>query len=237
MREKRVVIAIDSPAGAGKSTIAKRVAEKLGYLHVSTGAFYRAVALWALRLGTELTDMYRLTQLANEAKIELLPENGRVLLNGEDVTEAIRAPHVSNAASQISAFPGVRRALLPIQRLIAQQSSVVMEGRDIGSVVFPEAQVKIFLDADPAERIQRRTLERRTDGEGAKPGVVAGELQARDRRDRTRAEAPLVQAPDAELIDTTGLSLEQVEDIVLRLVRARISNGKATANTAAEASC
>lgn len=235
MGEKRVVIAIDGPAGAGKSTIAKRVAEKLGYMHVSTGAFYRAVALWALRLGTQLTDMYRLTQLANEAKIELLPESGRVLLNGEDVTEAIHRPEVSNAASQISAVPGVRRALLPVQRATAQHSSVVMEGRDIGSVVFPEAQVKIFLDADPAERIHRRTLERRHEGESSNSNAVAGELQARDHRDRTRAEAPLVQAPDADLIDTTGLSLEQVEDIVLRLVRARVSNGKAAANTATEA--
>lgn len=236
MSEKRVVIAIDGPAGAGKSTIAKRVAEKLGYLHVSTGALYRAVALWALRLGTDLTDMYRLTQLATEAKIELLPENGRVLLNGEDVTEAIRAPQVSDAASKISVIPGVRRALLPVQRAIAQQSSIVMEGRDIGSVVFPEAQVKIFLDADPAERAQRRTRERGQEGEKANTTLVAGELQVRDQRDRTRAEAPLVQAPDAELVDTTGLSLEQVENVVLRLVRARVSNGKAAASTAVETS-
>lgn len=237
MSEKRVVIAIDGPAGAGKSTIAKRVAEKLGYLYVSTGAFYRAVALWALQLGMELTDLYRLTQLANEAKIEMHPETGRVLLNGEDVTDAIRMPEVSDAASQISTIAGVRRALLPAQRAIAQESSVVMEGRDIGSVVFPDAQVKIFLDADPKERVQRRTLERYQEGDAANALAIAGELQKRDRRDRTRAEAPLVQAPDAELIDTTGLSLEQVENIVLRLVRARISNGKAAANTAAEAPC
>lgn len=232
MGEKRVVIAIDGPAGAGKSTIARRVAEKLGYLYVSTGAFYRAVALWALRLGTELKDAYRLTQLATEARIELHPETGSVLLNGEDVTEAIRAAEVSNAASQISIIAGVRRALLPAQRAIAQESSVVMEGRDIGSVVFPGAQVKIFLDADPKERAERRTLERHQEGETTNPNTVAGELQARDRRDRTRAEAPLIQAPDAELVDTTGLSLEQVEEIVLRLVRARVSNGKAAANIA-----
>ncbi|HEY7306522.1 MAG TPA: (d)CMP kinase [Bryobacteraceae bacterium] len=234
MTEKRVVIAIDGPAGAGKSTVARRVAERLGYAHISTGALYRAVALWALRLGTELTDMYRLTQLAQEARIELLPENGRVLLNGEDVTEAIRLPEVSDAASKISAVPGVRRALLPVQRAIAQENSVVMEGRDIGSVVFPEAQVKIFLDADPAERVQRRALEREHEGETANTTQVAGELRARDQRDRTRREAPLLQAPDAELVDTTGLSLDEVEEIVLRLVRSRISNGKAVANSAAD---
>src|SRR5215472_7509447 len=141
MSEKRIVIAIDGPAGAGKSTLAKRIAARLGYVYISTGALYRAVALWALRLGTDLADIYRLTQLAKEAKIELLPANGHVLLNGEDVTEAVRLPEVSDAASRISALPGVRRALLPIQRAIAQENNVVMEGRDIGSVVFPEAQV------------------------------------------------------------------------------------------------
>jgi cytidylate kinase len=173
--------------------------------------------------------MYRLTQLAKEAKIELLPVSGHVLLNGEDVTEAIRVPEVSDAASRISALPGVRRALLPVQRAIAQENNVVMEGRDVGSVVFPEAQVKIFLDADPAERAQRRARERQRGNDGTRAGLVEGELRARDQRDRTRQEAPLVQAPDAELVDTTGLSLEQVEEVVLRLVRSRISNGKAAA--------
>jgi len=235
MSEKRIIVAIDGPAGAGKSTLAKRVAEKLGFVHVSTGALYRAVALWALRLGTDLTDTYRLTQLAKEAKIELLPADGRVLLNGEDVTEAIREPRVSQAASQVSLIPGVRRALLPVQRAMAGQSSVVMEGRDIGSVVFPEAQVKIFLDADPHERARRRTLERRQAAGGTDPTLVAKELRARDQRDRTRTEAPLVQAPDAQLIDTTGLSLEEAEDIILQLVRARVSNGKAAASSTADA--
>jgi len=235
MSEKRVIIAIDGPAGAGKSTLAKRVAEKLGYVHVSTGALYRAVALWALRLSTDLTDRYRLTQLAKEARIELLPADGRVLLNGEDVTEAIRDPQVSQAASQVSLIPGVRRALLPVQREIAGQSSVVMEGRDIGSVVFPEAQVKIFLDADPDERARRRVRELQQKADAMDQNQVAHELQTRDRRDRTRAEAPLVQAPDAELVDTTKLSLEEAEHVILQLVRARISNGKAAASSTADA--
>ena len=210
----------------GKSTLAKRVADKLGFVYVNSGAMYRAVALWALRLGVATSDMHRLEQLANEAKIELLPgADHRVLLNGEDVSDEIRELKVSQAASQISVIPAVRRALLQMQRDMAKKGSIVMEGRDIGSVVFPEAQVKIFLDADPAERAKRRALE--IHGHEGEVESVAKELHKRDQRDRTRAEAPLVQAPDAQLVDTTGLSLEEVEEIVLRLVRSRVSNGKA----------
>jgi CMP/dCMP kinase len=226
MSEKRVVVAIDGPAGAGKSTIARRIAEKLGFVYINTGAIYRAVALWAIRLNVDLHDLHRLEQLAKEAKIELAANNGRITLNGEDITEAIRDPRVSEAASKVSAVPGVRRALLAIQRSMAERNGVVMEGRDIGSVVFPHARVKIFLDADPHERARRRALEREEEGQGADFEAVSGELKARDERDRRRSESPLVQAPDAELVDTTGLSLEQVEQAVLRVVRARISNGK-----------
>lgn len=226
MSEKLVIVAIDGPAGAGKSTIARRIAEKLGFVYINTGSIYRAVALWAIRLAVDLHDMHRLEQLAKEAKIELTGNDGRITLNGEDVTEAIRDPRVSEAASKVSAVPGVRRALLALQRSIAEQNSVVMEGRDIGSVVFPHAQVKIFLDADPQERARRRAVELEEQGQGAGVESVSGELKARDERDRKRSESPLVQAPDAELVDTTGLSLEQVEQAVLRVVRARISNGK-----------
>jgi CMP/dCMP kinase len=228
MSDKRLIIAIDGPAGAGKSTLAKRVAEKLGYLYINTGAIYRAVALWALRLNVELKDMHRLEQLAKEARIDLTPD-GRVLLNGEDVSEAIRELPVSEAASKVSAVPGVRRALLGLQRSMAEKTSVVMEGRDIGTVVFPEAHVKIFLDANPEERARRRTLELQDDGQPHDQRSIASNLRKRDERDRQRKEAPLVQAPDAELVDTTGLSLDQVEEIVLRLVRARTSDGKAAA--------
>lgn len=230
MREKRIIVAIDGPAGAGKSTLARRVADKLGFLYINTGAMYRAVALWALRLKVASSDMHRLEQLAEAAQIELATADDRVMLNGEDVSEAIRDPQVSEAASQISAVPGVRRALLAMQRRMAETSSVVMEGRDIGSVVFPQAQVKIFLDADPQERARRRALELVQDGQDASLDEVAGELTQRDERDRRRKDAPLVQAPDAQLVDTTGLSLEEVEDIILRLVRARTSNGKAAGN-------
>jgi cytidylate kinase len=230
MSEKRIIVAIDGPAGAGKSTLAKRVADKLGFIYINSGAMYRAVALWALRLNVALDDMHRLEQLAKAANIELLPGDGRVVLNGEDVTEAIRDLRVSDAASKISMIPSVRRALLKTQRNIAARSSVVMEGRDIGSVVFPDAQVKIFLDADPRERARRRAQELREEGRNAELQAISKELQKRDERDRKRAEAPLVQAPDAQLVDTTGLSLDEVEDIVLRFIRARISNGRAASS-------
>jgi cytidylate kinase len=203
------------------------VADKLGFIYINSGAMYRAVALWALRLNVGLDDMHRLEQLAKAANIELLPGDGRVMLNGEDVTEAIRDLHVSDAASKISMIPSVRRALLAAQRNIAARNSVVMEGRDIGSVVFPEAQVKIFLDADPRERARRRALELQEEGRSADLQAISKQLHKRDERDRRRAESPLVQAPDAQLVDTTGLSLDEVEEIVLRFIRARISNGRA----------
>jgi cytidylate kinase len=230
MSNKRIILAIDGPAGAGKSTIARRVAGRLGFVYINTGAMYRAVALWALRNGTALDDMHRLERLAQEAKIEFGPESDQIFLNGEDVTPFIYTPEVAAAASRVSTVPGVRRALIPLQRSVAEKSSVVMEGRDIGSVIFPEAQVKIFLDAKPEERARRRAAELREQIPAAHNEVgvdsVAAEIRERDIRDRSRSESPLVQAPDAHLLDTTELSVDEVEEEILRLVRTRTSNGK-----------
>lgn len=223
---KRIVVAIDGPGGAGKSTIARAVADKLGFIYIDSGAMYRAVALWALRMGISDSDMHKLEQLANEASIVFAAGTSRVLLNGEDVTEAIRTPEVSASASKVSAIPAVRRALVEKQREMAANNSVVMEGRDIGSIVFPKAQVKIFLDADPDVRAERRVLELQAKGEPVASDETARELADRDRRDRTRAESPLVQAPDAVYLDSSKLSVEEVEQSVLKLVRAKLTNGK-----------
>jgi cytidylate kinase len=222
------VIAIDGPAGAGKSTIARRVAERLGYTYIDTGAMYRAIALWAVETRTGSGDAQKLEQLAISADIELLPDR-RIRLNGEDVTDAIRTPEISGLASQVASIGAVRAALAAKQRHIAESANVVMEGRDIGSVVFPDARVKIFLDADPAERVRRRAGELPDE----RPETLTAQLAERDHRDRTRAESPLLQAPDATYLDSTGMNLQQVEEEILKIVRARISNGKAEGNAAA----
>jgi CMP/dCMP kinase len=221
---KRVVVAIDGPAGAGKSTIARRLAQRLGFTYIDTGAMYRAVALWGLRQGVDPADMHRMEQLALAAEIELSP--GRISLNGEDVTEAIRTPEVSSAASRIAIIPAVRRAMVAKQREIGDRTSVVMEGRDIGTVVFPDAAVKIFLDADPRERVRRRLADERARGGPVSEGQVAAQMKERDQRDSTRRDAPLSQAPDAVYIDSTAMPIEDVEEAILKIVRSRVSNGQ-----------
>jgi cytidylate kinase len=217
--EKRVVVAIDGPAGAGKSTIARRVAGKLGFVYIDSGAMYRAVALAALRSGADLSDAERLEQLSRAARIEFEPGGARVLLDGEDVSAAIRAPEISPAASKVSVFSGVRRALVEKQREMAAAVSVVMEGRDIGSVVFPDAQVKIYLDADPRVRAARRVSEMQEKGQTLDAAEVEREIRERDRRDSTRADSPLLRAPDAVYVDTTALGPDEVERVILEIVR------------------
>lgn len=218
-----IVIAIDGPAGAGKSTVARQLAGHLGFTYIDTGAMYRAVALWAMRSHLDLTDMHRMEQLADAAVIALHSETSRVSLNSEDVTEAIRAPEVSEAASRVAAIPGVRRSMVAKQREIAENANVVMEGRDIGTVVFPSAQVKIFLDAHHGERARRRVDQLGATGETNR---IAEEIAERDNRDRSRVESPLTQAPDAIYVDSTDLSIDQVIEELLKVVRAKTANGK-----------
>jgi cytidylate kinase len=190
-------------------------------VYIDTGAMYRAVALVALRSGIDLADAGRLELLARGADIRFEPGGSRVLLNAEDVTEAIRKPEVSPAASKVSAIPGVRRALVEKQRQMGAAGSVVMEGRDIGTVVFPNAAVKIFLDANPGVRAARRVRELEEKGTAPPAAEVAREIRERDRRDSTRADSPLTQAPDAVRLDTTALSLDQVEQAILEIVKTR----------------
>ena len=218
------MVAIDGPSGAGKSTIAKRLATRLGFIYIDTGAMYRAVALWAVRQGVDPGDMHRAEQLAMAAQIDLFP--GRIALNGEDITDAIRTPDVSNGASKIAVIPGVRRAMVAKQREIGDRTSVVMEGRDIGTVVFPNADVKVYLDANPTERVRRRYVELHAKGDPITSEQLASEMRERDQRDSTRVDAPLAQAPDAVYLDSTGLDIEQVEEAILKIVRARVTNGK-----------
>lgn len=221
MSTKRITVAIDGPAGAGKSTLARRIADKLGFVYVDTGAMYRAVALWALRANIALSDMHRLEHLAREAHIEFVSGANTVMLNGEDVTEAIRTPEVSEAASKIAAIKAVRLALVRKQREIGEAASSVVEGRDIGSVVFPGADVKIFLDAVPGVRAERRAREVNLPRD-----IVTNQIRERDQRDRYRAESPLLQAPDAIYVDTSGLTIDEVEQELLKIVRDRTSNGR-----------
>ena len=194
----------------------------MGIAYVDTGAMYRAVALWALEANIDLDDPFRLEQLAKQAHIGFSAPDNRVVLNGRDVTAELREPHVTRAASKVAAVPGVRRAMREEQRRIGATQSVVMEGRDIGTVVFPEARVKIYLDAAPDARARRRASE-----VGGEVEEIGREMTERDARDRGRAEAPLTQAPDAEYLDSTGLTPEQVEEAILKIVRDRTSNGKA----------
>jgi cytidylate kinase len=217
------IVAIDGPAGAGKSTVARRLAARLGYLYLDTGAMYRAVALAAGRAGVALDDADGLAALAASLRLEFIPdaERPRLLLNEEDVSEAIRTPDISSASSRVSCWRGVREAMVAQQRRLARKGGVVMEGRDIGTVVFPNARVKIFLTASVAERARRRALELEKQGVGVDLDRVCCEVAERDRRDMEREISPLARAADAVEFLTDGLTADEVLEALERLVRER----------------
>ena len=220
---RRIVIAIDGPAGSGKSTLASLLAKKYGYINIETGAMYRALAFKAMLENVPLNSGDALATLARESRIELLarPEGNRVLLDGDDVTERIRREDITDAASKVSIHPPVRDWMVERQRELGANGGVVMEGRDIGTKVFPDAEVKFFLDAAPEVRGSRRFLQQ--PAASAPPESVLAELRARDERDRTRANSPLVAAEDAVLIDSTHLTLDQVLHRASEIIESRMA--------------
>jgi cytidylate kinase len=223
----KIIVAIDGPAGAGKSTIARHLARHFGLLNLETGAMYRAFALKALRAGVPLDETEGLEKLAAETTIRLEPgeQENRVLLDDEDVSGLIRNQTVTDAASRVSVFPAVRAWMVRLQQQLGAQGGIVMEGRDIGTVVFPGAEVKIFLDAAPEVRGMRRYEQVTQSGPGpvVQPDEVIRDLRARDERDRNRADSPLKPAPDAILLDSTEMTLEEAVQAAETIVAAKLN--------------
>jgi cytidylate kinase len=219
MTSRRLIIAIDGPSGAGKGTVARTIASRLNYRHIDTGAMYRAVAWLALHDGIDLQDEARVASVARSAALDL---EGGVRANGHEVSSLIRTPEMDKAAAAVARHPSVRAVLVERQRAYGEGGGIVMEGRDIGSVVFPDADVKIYLDATPSERARRRAGDpaHSTGREAKALDLVQGELAARDTSDSTRAVSPLTQAPDAIYLDTTGVPVDDVVSRVLEIVGA-----------------
>jgi len=221
---RKLVIAIDGPAGSGKTTIAARLARKLGYVNLESGAMYRALALKGMEQNVSLDDAEALRQLAESSTIHLEPsgEGNRVLLDGRDVSQRIRVADVTAAASRVSVHPPVRQLMVARQRELGKDGGVVMEGRDIGTAVFPNAEVKVFLDADASIRAERRLRQDGSRSAEEKQQVLT-ELAARDQRDRTRSASPLIPAPDAVVLDTTHKSIDEVVAEVEGIVRVALN--------------
>ncbi len=220
---KRVVIAIDGPSGVGKSTLGKELARRFGYLYIDSGAVYRAIGRKALERGVPLDDKAGVARLARTSDIRLEgdPDDLKVFLDGREVTGEIRLPEASRASSVVAAIAEVREAVVDKLREMARAGGVVMDGRDIGTKVFPDAQVKLFLEATLEERALRRWREESARGREVTLEQIGLELEERDRRDRERAATPLVKAGDAVLIDTSGVSMDRVVDLVLEIVKSR----------------
>ena len=216
------VVTIDGPGAAGKSTTARAVASRLGFRYLDTGAFYRALALKAEEAGGDVTDAERVVDVAHSSVIDFTGDPGlpHVTLDGRDVTEAIRSPRISELASRVAALPAVRRVLVEWQRAMRGRGPLVGEGRDLGTVVFPDAEVKIYLDADLQTRAERRSRELQSRGIAARVEDVLADLSRRDERDRTRADSPLRPASDAVVVDTSGLDLDAQVAKVLGVIRA-----------------
>lgn len=223
---KNIVIAIDGPAASGKSTTAALVARRLGYLHLDTGAMYRAMTLRILREGVSPgheQDVVRMVE-STEIVLSRTEDGNRVFLQGQDVTEEIRTPEVTRAVSTVSSYPGVRAVLVRQQRTLAEKGGVVLEGRDIGTVVLPDADLKIFMVADVAERARRRREDLRKSGVDADETAIAAELLERDRKDSSRETSPLRQAADAVVLDTSNLTIEEQVEIIVKKAREILRN-------------
>ena len=217
--DRPVVIAIDGPSGVGKGTVSRALARALDYAHVDTGAMYRAVGWAALQRGLSLTDEDAVSALA--ATLQLTVEDGLVVADGTDITRAVRTPDIDKAATAVARMPKVREVLVDRQRALARGRGVVIEGRDIGTVVFPDADVKIYLDASPQERARRRAADPAHGGGPQELAAVATALAARDKIDSTRSVSPLMVAPDAIVVDTTDIPVDAVVARVLEMVRLR----------------